>query len=66
MRRRAALPSSIAGLAQGAKFSADGEEFAIDYHGGNGNDVVLTALGHATVHALHHAAAASDADLWFA
>jgi hypothetical protein len=42
-----------------------GDEVSINYHGGDGNDVVLTALGHATVHALHHAAAASNADLWF-
>jgi hypothetical protein len=35
----------FAGLPQGAKFSAGGEEFAINYHGGDGNDVVLTALG---------------------
>jgi hypothetical protein len=33
----------FAGLPQGATFAAGGEEFSINYHGGNGNDVVLTA-----------------------
>ena len=33
------------GLAQGARFAAGGEEFAINYHGGDGSDVVLIALG---------------------
>jgi autotransporter-associated beta strand protein len=35
----------FAGLAQGAEFAVGGEDFKITYHGGNGNDVVVTALG---------------------
>jgi autotransporter-associated beta strand protein len=34
----------FAGLVQGAHFAAGGEEFSINYHGGDGNDVMLTAL----------------------
>ena len=33
----------MGGLAEGATFEADGSAFSISYHGGDGNDVVLTA-----------------------
>ncbi len=32
------------GLAEGAQFTAGGETFQISYHGGDGNDAVLTAV----------------------
>ena len=35
---------TFAGLAEGAQFSIGGSVFSISYHGGDGNDVVLTAL----------------------
>jgi hypothetical protein len=54
----------FAGLAEGAHVTAGGKVFSISYHGGDGNDVVLTAIGHATTHALHHATVASG-DLLF-
>jgi hypothetical protein len=60
------ITSHFAGLAEGADFAAEGKEFSISYHGGDGNDVVLTELGHATTHALHHAATMSASDLLFA
>jgi hypothetical protein len=59
-----AVVGHFAGLKQGAHFAAGGKEFSISYHGGDGNDVVLTAIGHATTHALHHATVASG-DLLF-
>jgi autotransporter-associated beta strand protein len=55
-----AVIGHFAGLRQGAHVAAGGTEFSISYHGGDGNDVVLTVLGNATTHALHHAAASGD------
>ncbi|WP_339612657.1 choice-of-anchor Q domain-containing protein [uncultured Rubinisphaera sp.] len=37
------------GLAEGATFMADGQLFSITYAGGDGNDVVLTALANGTI-----------------
>jgi len=34
----------FAGLSEGATFTADGTQLSISYHGGTGNDVVLTQL----------------------
>jgi autotransporter-associated beta strand protein len=38
------ISGTFAGLAEGKKFSADGVTWAISYHGGSGDDVVLTAV----------------------
>ena len=38
-----AVSGMFAGLAEGAIFDIDGHAFQINYHGGDGNDVVLTA-----------------------
>jgi hypothetical protein len=38
-----AVTGMFAGLAEGAIFNIDGNAFQISYHGGDGNDVVLTA-----------------------
>jgi autotransporter-associated beta strand protein len=56
----------FAGLAEGAHFAAGGKAFSISYRGGDGNDVVLTELGNAATHALHHAAGFTNGDLLFA
>jgi hypothetical protein len=40
-----AIVGRFAGLAQGARFDAARFEFAINYAGGTGNDVVLTVIG---------------------
>jgi autotransporter-associated beta strand protein len=53
------------GLAQGAHLTAGGKVFSISYHGGDGNDVVLTEHGHATLHAVHHAHAETASDWLF-
>jgi autotransporter-associated beta strand protein len=60
-----AIVGHFAGLAEGAHFAAGGKKFSISYHAGDGNDVVLTELGHATTHALHHPSVLSTGDLWF-
>ena len=39
-----AVSGTFAGLAEGAQLTVDGITFTISYVGGNGNDVVLTAL----------------------
>ena len=39
-----AIGGTFAGLAQGATFSAGGDRFQISYIGGDGNDIVLTAI----------------------
>jgi hypothetical protein len=39
-----AFPGQFAGLGEGAVFEASGREFSISYVGGDGNDVVVTAL----------------------
>ncbi|MCB1501414.1 MAG: autotransporter-associated beta strand repeat-containing protein, partial [Bauldia sp.] len=39
-----AVAGTFAGLAEGAQFVASGRAFAISYEGGDGNDVVLTAI----------------------
>ena len=36
---------------------AGGKVFSVSYHGGDGNDVVLTEHGNAIGHAVHHASA---------
>jgi len=56
----------FAGLAQGAHLVAGGKVFSISYHGGDGNDVVLTEHGIAAVHAAHHANAMTASDWLFA
>jgi len=38
------VQGTFSGLPQGAEITADGQRFSIDYAGGSGNDVVLTAL----------------------
>jgi autotransporter-associated beta strand protein len=38
-----AVTGTFAGLAEGATFTVSSHRFSISYHGGNGNDVVLTA-----------------------
>jgi hypothetical protein len=40
-----AITGTFNGLAQGAMFTAAGQQFSISYAGGNGNDVVLTFVG---------------------
>jgi hypothetical protein len=40
-----AISGTFSGLAQGDKVSLGGFDFSIDYFGGTGNDVVLTAVG---------------------
>jgi autotransporter-associated beta strand protein len=55
----------FAGLAEGAHLVAGGKVFSISYDGGDGNDVVLTDLGNAITHAVHHAAASGHTDLLF-
>ena len=44
---------------------AGGKVFSISYHGGDGNDVVLTEHGNAIGHAVHHASAMTAADWLF-
>jgi hypothetical protein len=39
-----AVTGTFAGLAEGATLTIGGQRYAITYHGGDGNDVVLTAL----------------------
>jgi hypothetical protein len=56
----------FAGLPQGAEFTAGGELFAINYHGGDGHDVVLTALGAASIWDVGAAASAQAAHLHLA
>jgi hypothetical protein len=41
---QAAVSGTFAGLAEGAQFTVSGITFSISYVGGDGNDVVLTAL----------------------
>jgi len=53
----------FAGLAQGAHVTVGGKVFSISYAGGDGNDVVLTTIGSAPSHALHHVGAASAHEL---
>jgi autotransporter-associated beta strand protein len=45
----AAVAGAFAGLPEGATFSAGGNLYRISYHGGTGNDVVLTAVVEASV-----------------
>src|SRR5205823_5973189 len=40
-----AVTGTLAGLAEGAQVSAGGVAFTLSYHGGDGNDVTLTAIG---------------------
>lgn len=47
-RSNAAVNGTFAGLGEGAKFSVQGVTFSISYVGGDGNDVVLTALNSGT------------------
>jgi autotransporter-associated beta strand protein len=56
----------FAGLAQGAHLVAGGKVFSVSYHGGDGNDVVLTEHGNAISHAVHHASATMAGDWLFA
>jgi hypothetical protein len=56
----------FAGLVEGAYLVAGGKVFSISYHGGDGNDVVLTEHGNAVVHAVHQAHAVIGNDLLFA
>ena len=60
-----AIIGHFAGLAEGAHFAAGGKEFSISYHGGDGNDVVLTEHGNAIGHAAHHAGATAAGDWLF-
>src|SRR5262249_12275165 len=39
-----AVTGAFAGLAEGTKFYVGGSAFTITYHGGDGNDVVLTSV----------------------
>jgi Ca2+-binding RTX toxin-like protein len=43
------IVGTFAGLPEGAAFHADGETFTISYHGGFGDDVVLTRVAAATI-----------------
>jgi hypothetical protein len=54
----------FAGLAEGAHVVAGGKVFSVSYHGGDGNDVVLTEHGNAF--GLHHASAMMAGDWLFA
>ena len=56
----------FAGLAEGAHVVAGGKVFSISYHGGDGNDVVLTEHGNAVVHAVHQMSATTAGDWLFA
>jgi hypothetical protein len=56
----------FAGLREGAHLVAGGKVFSISYHGGDGNDVVLTEHGNAVVHAVHHMSATTVGDWLFA
>jgi len=47
-RSNTAVNGTFAGLGEGAKFSVQGVTFSISYVGGDGNDVVLTALNSGT------------------
>jgi hypothetical protein len=44
---------------------AGGKVFSVSYHGGDGNDVVLTEHGNAIGHAVHHASAMAAGDWLF-
>jgi autotransporter-associated beta strand protein len=55
----------FAGLAEGAHVVAGGKVFSISYHGGDGNDVVLTEHGNAIGHAVHQASAMAAGDWLF-
>jgi hypothetical protein len=57
-----AVTGTFAGLAEGGHLVAGGEVFRISYHGGDGNDVVLTALHQATAHGLTNPPHAASAD----
>jgi hypothetical protein len=52
----------FAGLAEGAHVVAGGKVFSVSYHGGDGNDVVLTEQGNAMLHAVHRANASTAGD----
>jgi hypothetical protein len=39
--------------------------FSVSYHGGDGNDVVLTEHGNAVGHAVHHMSATTAGDWLF-
>jgi autotransporter-associated beta strand protein len=56
----------FAGLRERAHVIAGGKVFSISYHGGDGNDVVLTEHSNAAVHAVHHANALTAGDWLFA
>ena len=46
-------------------FGMDCRLLSISYHGGDGNDVVLTEHGNAIGHAVHHASAMTAGDWLF-
>ncbi|WP_052293836.1 Ig-like domain-containing protein [Azospirillum sp. B510] len=52
------VSSTLSGLAQGATLSSNGDLYTVDYAGGTGNDLVLTALVNPTVSSV----SASSAD----
>jgi autotransporter-associated beta strand protein len=58
------IEGRFAGLTEGAHFVADGSIFSIGYHGGLGNEVVLTDHGDSAAPALHQVNAAAHGDLW--
>ena len=59
-----AVTGTFAGLSEGAAFTISGHRFSISYHGGDGNDVVLTALNDGPVNHLPGAQSVeADTDL---
>lgn len=59
------IHGTFAGLAEGASVFAGGSEFRISYFGGNGNDIVLTAVPEPTTLALFGLATAGAGGAWW-